>query len=87
MDAQMRKIVTNRQTNHEKRGPENLHMEMTKQGQTQALQSLILEYHPTQNRSFSFSTFVENVFQMASKAIRNWGLRVPLAPQTGRREV
>ena len=71
MDAQMRKIVTNRQTNHEKRGPENLHMEMTKQGQTQALQSLIFEYPPTQNRSFNFSTFVENVFQMASKDIRN----------------
>jgi hypothetical protein len=71
MDAQMCKMVTHRQTNHEKRGPENLHMEMTKQGQTQALQSLIFEYPPTQNRSFNFSTFVENVFQMASKDIRN----------------
>ena len=71
MDAQIRKMMTTRQTNHEKRGPENLHMEMTKQGETQALQSLIFEYPPTQNRSFDFSTFVENVFQMASKAIQN----------------
>ena len=70
-----------------KRGPENLHMEMTKQGQTQALQSLIFEYSPTQNRSFDFSTFVENVFQMASKAIRNWGLQMHMETKTGRREV
>ena len=70
-----------------KRGPENLHMEMTKQGETQALQSLIFAYLPTQNRSFNFSTFVEIVLQMAPKALRNSGLRVPLASKTGRREV
>ena len=69
------------------KGPNNLRMEMTKQGETQALQSLIFEYHPTQNRSFNFSTFVPNVFQMALKGIRNWGLWVPLAQKTGRREV
>ena len=63
----MCKIVTNRQTNHEKRGPENLHMEMTKQGEPQALQSLIFEYPPAQNRSFNLSTFVSNVHQMAPK--------------------
>ena len=55
MDAQMCKIVTNRQTNHEKRGPENLHMEMAKQGETKALQSLIFQSIPTRNRSLAFS--------------------------------
>ena len=54
-----------------KTGPENLHMEMTKQGETQALQSLIFAYPPTQNRSFNFSAFVEIVLQMAPKALRN----------------
>ena len=89
MDAQMCKIVSNRQTNHEKKRSRKLAhgLEMTKQGQTQALQSLIFEYPPTQNRSFNFSTFVENVFQMASKDIRNWGPWVPLAQKVGRREV
>ena len=67
--------------------PENLRMEMTKQGEIQALQSLIYEYPPTQNRNFNFSIFVEIVFQMAPKALRNWGLRVPLAPKTCKREV
>ena len=70
MDAQIRKNVTNRQTKHEKRGTENLHMEMTTQGETQALQSLIFAYPPTRNRSFNFSIFVEIVFQMAPKALR-----------------
>ena len=83
----MCKIVTNRQTNHEKKSPENLHMEMTKQGETQALQSLIFASNPTRNRSFNFSRFVENVFQMAPKTFRNLGLRVPLVPKTCRREV
>ena len=67
----MRKMTTNRQTNHEKRGPENLHMEMTKQGETQPLQSLIFASPPTRKRSFNFSIFVEIVFQMAPKALRN----------------
>ena len=72
MDAQMCKMVTNRQKRiMKKRGLENLHMEMTKQGETQALQSLIFEYHPTQNRSFKLFTFVPNVHQMAPKGIRN----------------
>ena len=53
------------------KGPNNLRMEMTKQGETQALQSLIFEYRPTQNRSFNLSTFVPNVRQMAPKGIRN----------------
>ena len=70
MDAQMCKMVTNRQTKHEKRGPENLHMDLTKQGETQALQSLIFAYPPTRNRSFNFSIFVEIVFQMTPKALR-----------------
>ena len=72
MDAQMCKMVTNRQTNHEKkRRPGNLHMKMTKQGETQPLQSLIFASLPTRNRSFNFSIFVEIVFQMAPKALRN----------------
>ena len=53
------------------KGPENLHMEMTKQGETQALQSLIFESPPTRNRSFKFSRIVENVFQKAPEATRN----------------
>ena len=60
---------------------------MTKQGEIQALQSLIFEYFPTQNRNFNLSIFVPNVFQMASKDIRNRGPRVPLAQKNGRREV
>ena len=71
----------------ENRGPENLHMEMTKQGEPQPLQSLIFAYHPTRNRSFNLSTFVPNVRQMAPKGIRNWGSWVPLAQKTGRREL
>jgi hypothetical protein len=59
--------------------PENLRMEMTKQGEIQALQSLIFEYPPTQNRNFNLSIFVPNVFQMAPKDIRNRGPWVPLA--------
>ena len=51
----MRKMRTNRQTNHEKKGPGNLHMEMTTQGETQPLQSLIVASTPTRNRSFIFS--------------------------------
>ena len=54
-----------------KRRPENLHMEMTKQGETQTLQSLIFESPLTRNRSFNFSRIVENVFQKAPKATRN----------------
>ena len=53
------------------KGPNNLRMEMTKQGETQALQSLIFEYPPTQNRNFNLSTFVPNVPQMAPKGTRN----------------
>ena len=67
----MRKIMTNRQTNHEERGPENLHMEMTKQGETQPLQSLIFASPPKRNRSFHFFRFVESVLQKAPKALRN----------------
>ena len=52
-------------------GPENLHMEMTKQGETQALQSLIFASLPAPNRSFSFFRFVESVLQKAPKALRN----------------
>ena len=62
---------TMRQTNHETKGPENLHMKTTKQGDTQTLQSLIIESIPTRNRSFNFSRFVENAFQMAPKTLRN----------------
>ena len=61
-------------------------MEMTKQGEIQALQSLIFEYPPTQNRNFNLSIFVPNVLQMASKDIRNRGPWVPLAQQICRRE-
>ncbi len=63
-----------------KRRPGNLHMKITKQGETQPLQSLIFESPPTWNRSFSFSRFVEDVFQMFKTPL-NWGLRVPLAPK------
>ena len=71
MEAQIRKLVTNHQTNHEKRGPGNLHMEMTKQGETQPLQILIFAYSPTRNRSFNFFRFVEIVLHMAPEALRN----------------
>ena len=54
-----------------KRGPENLHMKTTKQGEIQTLQSLISESIPTRNSGFDFSRFVENVFQMAPKTLRN----------------
>ena len=67
--------------------PNNLRMEVTKQGEIQALQSLTFEYHPTQNRNFNLSIFVPNVFQMAPKDIRNRGPWVPLAQKIGRREV
>ena len=67
--------------------PENLRMEMTKQGEIQALQSLIFEYPPTQNRNFNLSIFVLNVFQMAPKDIRNRGPWVLLAQKNGRIDV
>ena len=67
----MRKMRTNRQTKHENKRSQQFAREMMKQGATQALQSLIFEYLPTQNRNFNFSTFVPNVFQMATKGIRN----------------
>ena len=67
--------------------PNNLRMEMTKQGEIQALQSLIFVSPLTRNRSFNLFRFVESVIQKAPKAFRNWGLRVPLAPKSGTREV
>ena len=82
MEAQMGKMRTNRQTKHEKRRPENLHMEMTKQGETQALQSLIFEYPLTRNRSFNFSRIVENVFQKAPKTTSKLTPAGDLAPRS-----
>ena len=87
MEAQMCKMVTNRQTNRAKKKSRKPAHENKKQGDTQPLQSLIFAYPPTRNRSFNFSRFVEDVLQKTSKALRNWGLRAPLAPKTCRREV
>jgi len=50
--------------------PENLHMKMTKQVETQSLQSLIFVSTPTRNRSFHFSRFDKNVGQMAPKGLK-----------------
>ena len=45
----------------------HLHMKMTKQGETQPLQSLIFASAPTRNRSFNFSIFVEMVSKTHKK--------------------
>ena len=54
-----------------KTGPENLHMKMTKQAETQTLQSLIFVSAPTLNRGFHLFRFAQNVPQMAPKTHQN----------------
>ena len=62
-------------------GPENMHVQITKQVETQALQSLIFESPLEQNRSLHFSIFAQNVCRIAPKGLRNGGQQVVLAPK------
>ena len=54
-----------------KTGLGNMHMKITKQVETQTLQSLIFVSTPTRNRSFHLSRFAQTLTQMVPKNIQN----------------
>ena len=54
-----------------KAGPGNMHVKMSKQVETQALQSLIFEPILKQNRILHFSRFAQKVCKFVPKGLRN----------------
>ena len=54
-----------------KTGLGNKHMKITKQVETQTLQSLIFVSTPTRNRSFHLSRFAQTLTKMVPKNIQN----------------